>query len=79
LRFWVDVIGANSAQVGSDLRQMIAGAFAENGIVIAFPQRDIHLDTARPVPVEIVPAPDRPPLSSQPSSRPEVGKATQDT
>ena len=55
LRFWVDVIKANAAQVGSDLRQMIAGAFAENGIVIAFPQRDLHLDTARPLAVEIVP------------------------
>jgi potassium-dependent mechanosensitive channel len=56
LRFWVDVIKGNSAQVGSDLRQMIAGAFAEHGIVIAFPQRDLHLDTARPLPVEIVPS-----------------------
>ncbi len=54
LRFWVDVIRANSAQVGSDLRQMIAGAFAESGIVLAFPQRDIHLDAARPLPVEVV-------------------------
>jgi small-conductance mechanosensitive channel len=55
LRFWVDVIKGNAAQVGSDLRQMIAGAFAENGIIIAFPQRDLHLDRARPLPVEIVP------------------------
>jgi small-conductance mechanosensitive channel len=54
LRFWIDVIRGNSAQVASDLRQMIAGAFAENGIVIAFPQRDLHLDAARPLPVEIV-------------------------
>jgi potassium-dependent mechanosensitive channel len=54
LRFWVDVIKANSAQVSSDLRQMIAGAFTDHGIVIAFPQRDLHLDTARPLAVEIV-------------------------
>lgn len=54
LRFWVDVIKANSAQVASDLRQMIAGAFADNGIVIAFRQQDIHLDAARPLPVEII-------------------------
>jgi small-conductance mechanosensitive channel len=59
LRYWVDVIKANAAQVGSDLRQMIAGAFAENGIVIAFPQRDLHLDTARPLTVEIVTSPDQ--------------------
>jgi potassium-dependent mechanosensitive channel len=56
LRFWVDVIKANAAQVQSDLRQMIAGAFTDNGIVIAFPQRDLHLDTARPLSVEIVPS-----------------------
>ena len=43
LRFWVDVGRSNAAQVSSDLRLMIAGAFAEHGIVIAFPQRDLHL------------------------------------
>jgi potassium-dependent mechanosensitive channel len=59
LRFWVDVIKANAAQVGSDLRQMVSGAFAESGIVIAFPQRDVHLEIARPIPVEIVPPLDR--------------------
>jgi small-conductance mechanosensitive channel len=59
LRYWVDVIKANAAQVGSDLRQMIASAFAENGIVIAFPKRDLHLDTTHPLPVEIVPPQDR--------------------
>jgi small-conductance mechanosensitive channel len=56
----VDVISANAAIVGSDLRQMIAGVFADNGINIAFPQRDLHLDAARPLPVEIVPARDKP-------------------
>jgi len=55
LRYWVDVIKANAAQVGSDLRQMLAGSFAENGIVIAFPQRDLHLDTARPLQVQLTP------------------------
>jgi small-conductance mechanosensitive channel len=54
LRYWVDVIKANAAQVGSDLRQMIAGAFAENGLVFAFPQRDLHLDSSRPLAVELV-------------------------
>jgi small-conductance mechanosensitive channel len=56
MRYWVDVLKGNSAQVGSDLRQMIAGAFADNGIVIAFPQQDLHLDTTRPLTIEIVPA-----------------------
>jgi small-conductance mechanosensitive channel len=55
LRFWVNVIAANSAQVASDLRQMIDGTFAENGIVIAFPQRDFHLNAARPLQVQVLP------------------------
>lgn len=63
LRYWADVLKANAAQVGSDLRQMIAGAFAENGIVIAFPQRDLHLDTARPLAVKIVPPSGAPALA----------------
>jgi len=57
LRYWVDVIKANAAQVGSDLRQMIASALAENGIVIAFPRRDLHIDMARPLAVQIVTGP----------------------
>jgi small-conductance mechanosensitive channel len=57
LRFWVDVTKANSAQISSDLRLMIAGAFAENGIVIDFPQRDIHLHAASPIQVQVVPPP----------------------
>jgi len=68
LRFWVDVLRANSAQVASDLRHMIAGTFAENGIVIAFPQRDLHLDTARPLQVELVRG-----SSSQPEPPPKPG------
>jgi small-conductance mechanosensitive channel len=60
MRFWVDVVKANAAQVASDLRQMIAGTFAEHGIVIAFPQRQLHLDTTQPLPVQIMPAADRP-------------------
>jgi potassium-dependent mechanosensitive channel len=56
LRFWVDVTRANAAQVSSDLRLMIANSFAEHGIVVAFPQRDLHLHATRPIPVEVVPA-----------------------
>jgi len=59
LRFWADVARANVAQVSSDLRLMIAGAFAEHGIVIAFPQRDVHLETGRPLRVQVVPAGER--------------------
>jgi small-conductance mechanosensitive channel/predicted nucleic acid-binding Zn-ribbon protein len=69
LRYWVDVIRGNAAQVASDLRQMIAGAFAENGLVMAFPQRDLHLDSARPLAVEIVPSQDKPQGDDQAGDR----------
>jgi small-conductance mechanosensitive channel len=57
LRYWVDVGRANAAQISSDLRLMIASAFAESGIVIDFPQRDIHLHASRPIQVEVVDGP----------------------
>jgi potassium efflux system protein len=39
----------------SQLHQAINDVFNENGIVIAFPQRDVHLDTSRPLDVRIHP------------------------
>jgi small-conductance mechanosensitive channel len=57
VRFWLNVIDTNSAQVSSDLRHMIAGAFAEHSIVIAFPQQDVHLDSTRPLQVEVMTKP----------------------
>ena len=57
LYVWVDLGPTVSAmQVMSDLRFMIEKRFAEAGIVIAFPQRDVRLDAAKPLRVEIVPA-----------------------
>ena len=64
LRYWVDVHHHNASQIGSDLRHMIAGTFAERGIIIAFPQRDLHLDTVRPLQIQIVPA--EPPAAAAP-------------
>jgi small-conductance mechanosensitive channel len=70
LRFWVDVVRANSALVASDLRQMIAGSFAEYGLVIAFPQQDVHMDTARPIQVQLMPPAERPAATAAPASIP---------
>jgi small-conductance mechanosensitive channel/predicted nucleic acid-binding Zn-ribbon protein len=53
LRYWVDVMAHNSLQIGSDLRHMIVGSFAEHRIDIAFPQRDLHLHTAQPLRVHL--------------------------
>lgn len=54
LYFWIDVkAGTSGSVVMSDLRFMIEKSFAEAGISIAFPQRDVHLDTTRPLQVEL--------------------------
>jgi potassium efflux system protein len=70
LRYWVDVLAHNAAQIASDLRHMIAGTFAEHGIAIAFPQRDVHLDTTRPLQVQIVPPPASDPAPAAPGEKP---------
>jgi len=40
--------------VASDVRFRILELFGEAGIVMAFPQRDVHLDAPAPLPVRIV-------------------------
>lgn len=55
LHYWVELRpGVHAGQVASDLRFMIAKRFEEAGIVVAFPQRDVHLDASRPLRVEVV-------------------------
>lgn len=55
LYFWIDYgPGVNPMQVASDLRFMIDKRFAEEKIVLAFPQRDVHFDSAQPLRVEMV-------------------------
>ena len=57
LKFWVDISQANSSQVASDLRLMIVSSFAELGINIAFPQRDMNFRATEPILVAMVPPP----------------------
>ena len=40
--------------IESDIRFRIDNLFREAGIVIAFPQRDVHLDTLKPLDVRVV-------------------------
>lgn len=55
LRFWVSVRQMNEALIlESDMRFLIDRMFRENALVIAYPQRDIHLDTSSPLEVRIV-------------------------
>jgi small-conductance mechanosensitive channel len=43
--FWVYSVGEKSArQIRSDIRFTVNDLFSDNGITIAFPQQDIHLD-----------------------------------
>ncbi|WP_404399928.1 mechanosensitive ion channel [Idiomarina seosinensis] len=54
LFFWTSVQQPmDIRRVQSDVRFAIDRLFAENDIVIAFPQRDVHLDTSRPLQVQM--------------------------
>ena len=59
LVFWVE-LGPNMSgrRVDSDLRFMMEKRLAAAGIVIPFPQRDVHLNVAEAVPVRVMPASD---------------------
>jgi potassium efflux system protein len=58
LYFWVEVSPRSSTpQIASEIRFMIAERFAGEGITIAFPQHDVHLDTSNPLSVQIVESP----------------------
>lgn len=55
LYFWVRIRRLfERLQVESDLRFRIDELFREAGVTIAFPQRDVHLDAPRPIPVRMV-------------------------
>lgn len=53
--FWADVGRERMLrQIRSRVRFRIDELFAEHGIVIAFPQRDIHMDTLKPLDIRVV-------------------------
>jgi len=54
-RFWVTMRSLlDRLRIESELRYEIDDAFREAGITIAFPQRDVHLDTLKPLDVRMV-------------------------
>ena len=54
--FWLALgVERDNRVVCSDLRHRIAEVLDEAGIVIAFPQRDVHLDTKVPIEVKVLP------------------------
>jgi potassium efflux system protein len=55
LYFWIEVVGVMGRRIiQSTLRFKIDQLFNTAGIVIAFPQRDVHLDTQGPLEVRLV-------------------------
>lgn len=53
--FWCEVGGERELRrIRSAIRFRLDELFTENGIVIAFPQRDIHLDTPAPIRVQVL-------------------------
>jgi small-conductance mechanosensitive channel len=56
--FWSALEGRKDIE--SEIRHRIAETFAQAGIVMAFPQRDVHLETSKPLQVELLPARDIP-------------------
>lgn len=58
--FWCDVGGEKFLrEIRSAIRFRIAELFEANGVVIAFPQRDVHLDTRDVLDIRLLP-PDQP-------------------
>jgi small-conductance mechanosensitive channel len=54
VHFWIRIRSIHDKhQVESDIRHRIDQLFADAGLVIAFPQRDLHLDTARPLEIRL--------------------------
>ena len=54
LLFWTEIEAPmDIRRVQSDIRFKIDKLFAENDITIAFPQRDVHLDTLKPLEIKM--------------------------
>ena len=53
--FWCEVASEGELRrIKSDIRHRLAELFAVEGITIAFPQQDVHLDSSGPLRIEVV-------------------------
>lgn len=53
--FWCNVGGERELRViRSNIRHRLTESFENNGITIAFPQRDVHLDSTKPLQIEVI-------------------------
>ncbi|QDU26513.1 Mechanosensitive channel MscK precursor [Anatilimnocola aggregata] len=53
LRVWLRLLSTSKREVESDIRFRIDELFSQAGIVIAYPQRDVHLNVMRPLEVRL--------------------------
>jgi small-conductance mechanosensitive channel len=54
--YWIDkTIPRTANGVPSEMRLAIYEAFQAEGILLAFPQRDVHLDSTAPLAIQIIP------------------------
>jgi small-conductance mechanosensitive channel len=51
-QFWSSL--AERVEVETELRHRIAEAFVKAGITMSFPQRDVHLETLKPIQIEVI-------------------------
>ena len=51
--FWIDIRKENSLHIGSEIRLRINRLCREKGIGIAYPQRDVHFHSEKPIQVEL--------------------------
>jgi small-conductance mechanosensitive channel len=57
VHFWISVQRIiERRMIESNLRFIIDERFRKANIVIAFPQRDVHLDSIEPLKVKVIPA-----------------------
>jgi small-conductance mechanosensitive channel len=58
VHFWIHMrTMMDRLQVESSIRYQIEQLFKEEGIVVAFPQQDVHLDTSSPLSVRVLASP----------------------
>lgn len=53
VRFWLQMLKNSRIELESDIRFRIDELFSQAGIVIAYPQRDVHLNVMRPLEVRL--------------------------
>jgi small-conductance mechanosensitive channel len=55
--FWMELVSNRDNRIAvSEIRHAITELLEKAGIVISFPQRDVHLDSSKPLDVRVLPS-----------------------